>query len=166
MDALKADEASPSRKPDIDAVEREFVTSSHLLSLGYSETRRVLAVEFKDGVIFHYRDVEPRVWEEIERAESKGSAFHHLIKGQYKGAKMTGECPKCGDKPGIVGEPCSDCGTDVYECDCGAQAVLVSPPTYCNLPRRHEQFVHAHINPRWTTGPLTWLVSPQEKGSE
>lgn len=151
---------TPSRKAALERVEREPVTSSHILSLGYSPADRVFAIEFKDGSIFHYRGVEPWAWEEINRAESKGSAFHHVIRGKYTADKMTGECPKCGDAPGIVGEPCKDCGCDVYEVDCGALKPLHHPPLRCNAPRRHEAFNHSHTNPRWTRGPESWAPAP------
>jgi hypothetical protein len=100
--------------PVIDGIARVPVDSSNLASIGYDETRHVLAVGFKSGAIFHYRGVESGLWERFHMAPSKGSFFAHHVKGRYQGEKMTGPCPDCGDQ-GVVGTTCTDCGCSQYQ---------------------------------------------------
>lgn len=90
-------------------VETDPVTSSNLVSIGYSADRRVLAVWLKSGDLYHYHDVAPPVWNAFQAASSKGTFYGTVIRGKFRGVKMTGHCPKCGAK-GIVGIPCEDCG--------------------------------------------------------
>lgn len=133
---------SPSRRADVERIDREPVTSSHIVSLGFEPRWSTLAVEFKDGSIWHYKDVPPDVAVQFVGAASIGSAYQSLIKGKYSAECMTGECPKCGDAPGIIGEKCADCGCDVYESACGVpHPELVG--VWCRGPRRHPQGAHS-----------------------
>lgn len=93
----------------------EDVVSSNIQGLGYNLEKRILAVKFKSGAIFHFADVTPAFALEFFGAESKGSFFAQRIKGgKVHGSKMTGTCPNCGDEHGWIGETCSECGTAVY----------------------------------------------------
>ena len=88
-----------------DGIDREAVDSSHIASLGYSADRRVLAVEFKSGAIFHYRDVEPLFAAEFYGALSKGQFFNMHVRRKLAGEKMTRPCAHCG-APGVIGSAC------------------------------------------------------------
>lgn len=57
--------------------------SSQILAYGYDEATRRLAVEFHGGSLYHYADVPPKVWEEFQAAESKGTFLGRRIKGSF-----------------------------------------------------------------------------------
>lgn len=92
----------------------EPVESSNIAALGYDGVRRVLAITFKSGDIFHYADVEQDLALALYAAESIGTFYTRHIKGKFTGAKMTGRCPNCGNGPGVLGLTCDDCGTATY----------------------------------------------------
>jgi len=95
-------------------IPQEPVESSNIAARGYDLERRVLAVTFKSGDIWHYASVPPAKAEEFFAAPSAGRFYKAEIQGKFPAEKMTGPCPKCGDK-GRIGETCTDCGTAAYE---------------------------------------------------
>lgn len=90
-------------------IELEDVVSSNIGALGYNDRKRIAALRFKSGEIFHFAGVPREVFWAWYTAESKGKFFRAEIQGKYQGDKMTGHCPKCGAL-GWVGELCEDCG--------------------------------------------------------
>jgi hypothetical protein len=86
------------------------VESSSLASVGYDDGRRILAIEFRSGEIFHYSDIDADLALELVHAPSIGTFYHMRIRGQFHGAKMTGICPLCAHKPGWIGDSCTECG--------------------------------------------------------
>ena len=92
----------------VDGIDREAVDSSNIASIGYAPDRRVLAVEFKSGAIFHYRDVDPTFAGEFYGSLSKGQFFNMHIRRKLAGEKMTGPCSSC-TAVGIIGTACA-CG--------------------------------------------------------
>lgn len=92
----------------------EELQSSNISGAGYKAEKRILAVRFKSGDIFHYAGVSTEMALAFYAADSKGRYYAEHIKGKFNGQKMTGKCPKCGDGPGWLEETCSDCGTAVY----------------------------------------------------
>jgi hypothetical protein len=91
-----------------DGIDREAVDSSNIASIGYSPDRRVLAVEFKSGAIFHYEDVPPEFAADFYLTQSKGQFFNKHVRGTLLGQKMTGPCSRC-RAAGIIGTACA-CG--------------------------------------------------------
>lgn len=57
------------------------VESSNILAIGYNPATQELQVKFKAGTTYSYAGVEPAVHEQIMNAESVGSTFSKLIKG-------------------------------------------------------------------------------------
>jgi hypothetical protein len=100
--------------PEPYIIPAEAVESSNLAAIGYDGARKVLAVTFKSGDVFHYANVAPELALELYNAESKGRFYQQRIKGQFSGQKMTGACPACGDAPGIIGVICDKCGDAFY----------------------------------------------------
>jgi len=97
----------------IDGIGRAPVGSSNLHAVGYDPARRILAVEFKDGNVFHYREVEVGLAERFLEASSLGGFYSRHIKGRYRAERMTGPCEKCGIL-GVVDTTCTDCGCGVH----------------------------------------------------
>lgn len=98
----------------VDGIRRELIESSNLVSIGYSEERRVLAVEFKPkagqrlGLIMHYGGISRELATEFYCAESAGGFYSKHIRGKFPAMAMTGPCSSCGAN-GIVGLRCASC---------------------------------------------------------
>ncbi|WP_366664304.1 KTSC domain-containing protein [uncultured Alistipes sp.] len=66
-------------------MERTYVASSNIASIGYDEENLILEVEFNNGNIYHYFDVPSHIYEGLMNADSKGSYLHHQVKmGGYR----------------------------------------------------------------------------------
>ena len=65
------------------------VSSSHLRSVGYDPSAKVLEVEFNDGALYRYYGVPAAVHQGLMGAESHGSYLHRHIKGQYRYEKLS-----------------------------------------------------------------------------
>lgn len=90
------------------------VESSSLSAIGYNVEKEILAVRFTSGAIFHYGGVSLNAYTALLEAQSLGSYFAKHVKSKYRAEKMTGDCPKCGDRHGWIGETCGDCGCADY----------------------------------------------------
>lgn len=99
----------------INGVTRAAVDSSNIQSIGYSALRKVLAVEFKSGDVFHYHGVPGETHAAFLEADSLGKFYFKNIKGKFSAMKMTGPCPRCGSiEKGPIGETCEKCGVAKY----------------------------------------------------
>lgn len=99
---------------DILKIPREVLTSSNIASAGYDPERSILAIEFTSGAIYHFGSVTLEDAVAFYGSESKGRYFNQQIKGKFPGAKVTGDCPACGDRHGWIGETCDACGCADY----------------------------------------------------
>lgn len=104
----KAIEHTPS---EARLIERYKIDSSNISSAGYSADRRVLAIQFlNSGLVLHYYDVPPEVFDDFGKAISRGAFYAKNIRGKFTAKPMSGLCPKCAAW-GYIGERCEDCGT-------------------------------------------------------
>jgi hypothetical protein len=62
-------------------MERIYVASSSIRSIGYSPTEAILEIEFLKGGIYQYYDVPQFEFDNLMDAESKGK---HAIQNIYK----------------------------------------------------------------------------------
>ena len=69
-------------------MERTSVSSSNLSSVGYDPESLTLEIEFNNGGIYQYYDVQDHIYSEFMGADSLGSYFHHNIKNVYSCVKM------------------------------------------------------------------------------
>jgi hypothetical protein len=69
-------------------IDRSPVQSSNVTSVGYDPDSKTLAIEFKDGSVYHYHDVESSTHEELVSSKSVGKFIHSNIKGNYKHSKQ------------------------------------------------------------------------------
>jgi KTSC domain len=69
-------------------IERTPVKSSNISSIGHCPDTNTLAVEFKDGAVYHYHNFLKAAHSALLNAESIGSHFHQNIKNQYKYTKQ------------------------------------------------------------------------------
>ena len=65
------------------AFKRIPVKSSNIKFIGHSYPRRMLEVGFNNGSVYRYKGVPNKVYKELLNAESKGKAFHYLIRSKY-----------------------------------------------------------------------------------
>lgn len=64
-------------------MDREYVESSMINSIGYDASACVLEVEFNNGTVWQYNDFPEYLWYEFQSAESKGSFFYTYIRKEY-----------------------------------------------------------------------------------
>ena len=64
-------------------MERRFVFSSNIRSIGFDRGAQVLEIEFFSGGIYQYRDVPESVYDELMLAPSKGKFYQHRIKEYF-----------------------------------------------------------------------------------
>jgi hypothetical protein len=69
-------------------MQRQWIESSVLASVGYDRGGRVLEVEFKHGGVYRYRGVPEQSIEELMTAGSHGSYFGRQIRNRYQSQKV------------------------------------------------------------------------------
>lgn len=62
---------------------REPVTSSNIASIGYDASSQTLEVEFNNGSVYQYYNVERETFEHLRTAKSKGSYLNAYIRDAY-----------------------------------------------------------------------------------
>lgn len=70
-------------------MEREYVTSSMIISIGYEPALSTLEIEFKNGgSIWQYFDVPENIVYDLKSAVSIGKYFLANIKNQYRESRV------------------------------------------------------------------------------
>lgn len=69
-------------------MERQPVSSSNLVSVGYEDTSETLEVEFKNGNIYQYYNVPQVMFETLMQAPSVGAFFNANIRNAFACAKV------------------------------------------------------------------------------
>lgn len=70
-------------------MERQYVTSSNILSIGYDPANMILEVEFTTGAIYQYYDVPQSIYDGLMAADSHGTYLSAYIKkGGYRYAQV------------------------------------------------------------------------------
>ncbi len=69
-------------------MEREYIQSSNLRSIGYDANNSILEVEFNSGGIWQYYDVLESSYYEMKSSSSIGKYFNANIKGQYSESQV------------------------------------------------------------------------------
>ncbi len=64
-------------------MEREMVSSSTIISVGYDQATETLEIEFKHGGVYQYYNVPQVVHQQFMEADSKGQFHHVYIKSSY-----------------------------------------------------------------------------------
>ena len=65
-------------------MDRKYVDSSMITSIGYDEESAILEIEFKSNTqVWQYFDVPAYIWYEFESAPSQGKYWHANIKNKY-----------------------------------------------------------------------------------
>jgi len=69
-------------------MEREAVSSSNLVSVGYNPDSETLEVEFKNSGIYEYYNVPQFMYDRLMQAGSIGTFFNTDIKTSYAFSKV------------------------------------------------------------------------------
>ncbi len=70
-------------------MEREFVKSSMVESMGFDSSTCTLEIEFKNGhQVWQYFDIPESVYLELKTSESLGKYFYANIRGHYREARV------------------------------------------------------------------------------
>ncbi len=72
-------------------MQRLPVESSDLVAIGYDAKTRTLEIEFKEGRVYQYVDVEPDVYERFTRTDSYGEYFYAHINKHYRYKRLNGK---------------------------------------------------------------------------
>lgn len=72
---------------------RTNIKSSNIKSYGYDPNSQILEVEFNNGGLFHYLNIDQKAVNEFENAESKGNYLHSCIKGKFVCKKVSPDKP-------------------------------------------------------------------------
>jgi hypothetical protein len=70
-------------QPD-EAVKPITVESTAVERVAFDERRRVLKIEFRNGRVYNYLDVPPRVYKKLMQAPSIGTFVNLEVKGTYE----------------------------------------------------------------------------------
>jgi hypothetical protein len=62
---------------------RDYVASTNIASVGYDESTETLEVEFLNSSIYQYYNVPVNMYESLMREGSKGRFFNTYIKNMY-----------------------------------------------------------------------------------
>lgn len=68
----------------VSRIKRVPVESTALASVGYSKRGRALEIEFRNGAIYRYLDVEPGVYDTLLNAPSKARFYDQNIRHKYR----------------------------------------------------------------------------------
>jgi hypothetical protein len=69
-------------------MDRIPVNSSTIVDIGYDDSSMTLELGFKQGAVYQYFDAPDAVYQELMRADSKGTFFHANIKNNYRYTKL------------------------------------------------------------------------------
>ena len=70
-------------------MERQYVTSSNILSIGYEPDNMILEVEFTTGAVYQYYDVPQSIYDGLMAADSHGTYLSAYVKkGGYRYAQV------------------------------------------------------------------------------
>ncbi|PZR72330.1 MAG: hypothetical protein DLM73_13485 [Chthoniobacterales bacterium] len=81
-------QADPATAPEpvsvISHIKRVPVESTALASVGYSKHLHALEIEFRNGAIYRYLEVDPSAHRELMNAKSKARYYDENIRKKYR----------------------------------------------------------------------------------
>jgi len=69
-------------------MERVYVSSSNIRSIGYDAESLTLEIEFNSGAVYQYQGVPQAEYDVLMNAGSKGTYFNANIKNQFQCVKL------------------------------------------------------------------------------
>lgn len=80
--AIRPTRTTLSRE-EVERMEREFVASTNVLSIGYDTTSETLEVEYTNQAVYQYYNVPEPLYQQLMASDSKGQFLHVYIKPAY-----------------------------------------------------------------------------------
>ena len=68
----------------VSRIQRIPVESTAIAAVGYSKRLRALEIEFRNGAIYRYLEVEPDVYDALLKAPSKARFYDQNIRHKYR----------------------------------------------------------------------------------
>ena len=68
----------------VSRIKRHPVQSTALAAVGYSKRLHALEIEFRNGAIYRYLEVDPAIYHELLIAPSKARYYDEKIRGKYR----------------------------------------------------------------------------------
>ena len=65
-------------------IQRQKIESSHLKEIGYEEDVEVMDIQFHNGSVYRYFDVQKDVYDALMNDVSPGTFFHRHVRGWYE----------------------------------------------------------------------------------
>jgi hypothetical protein len=75
---------APGPPPIVSRIKREAVQSTAIASIGYSKRLHALEIEFRNGAIYRYLNVDPGIYHELMSAPSKARFYDEKIRRKYR----------------------------------------------------------------------------------
>lgn len=72
----------------VSRIKREPVQSTALASVGYSRRLHALEIEFKNGAIYRYLEVDRSTYDGLMSAPSKTRFYHEKIRSKYRSLRV------------------------------------------------------------------------------
>lgn len=69
-------------------MQRQPVTSSNIMEIGYDERSQTLEIAFHSGGIYQYSNVPDSVFRDLMDASSHGAYFQQHIRDKYQTVKL------------------------------------------------------------------------------
>lgn len=88
--------AQPEQPHLVSHIRRQQIESSALRSAGYSRRRHILEIEFLNGAIYRYYNIEASVYRDFINAHSKAGYYDSNIRYKYVSARVK---PQRMDRP-------------------------------------------------------------------
>lgn len=68
------------KKQVIDSKIQCLIKSSNILESVYDTATKDLIITFNGGRVYQYKNIDPKVYQQFEMAESHGKSFHQIFK--------------------------------------------------------------------------------------
>lgn len=78
-------------EPEPQAIAMLPVSSSMANAVGYDADNEILQVEFHNGSVYQYSDVDEQTWSDLCQTNSVGSFYNNEIKGKYRSIQIEGD---------------------------------------------------------------------------
>jgi hypothetical protein len=75
---------APAPSGIISRIKRTQVESTALAAIGYSKRLRALEIEFRNGAVYRYLEVDPSVYRELMSASSKARYYDEHIRRKFR----------------------------------------------------------------------------------
>lgn len=64
-------------------MDRQIISSTNISSAGYNEAAEILEIEFMNGTVYQYYNINISVYEQFRQASSKGQFLNTYIRNAY-----------------------------------------------------------------------------------